>query len=70
MSAVKDGGTAFPYEEGGMSLRDHFAGLAMQGMFASDTESWNEQGHWEARAGTAYAMADAMLARREKGTAT
>ena len=43
---IKDGGPAFPGtiqyfpddknadEEKGMTLRDHFAGLAMQGLFA------------------------------------
>ena len=40
-----------------MTLRDHFAGLAMQGMFASDTAKWNEEGDWPSRADAAYAMA-------------
>ena len=65
------GGPAFPTAtlaqktEGGMTLRDHFAGLAMQGMFASDTAKWNEEGDWPSRADAAYAMADAMLEARE-----
>ena len=63
---------AFPFtiEEGlvceGMSLRDYFAARAMQGMFASDTSDWNEEGNWESRAQAAYAMADAMLEAREQ----
>lgn len=47
----------------GMTLRDHFAGLAMQGMVSAefaeiyDLESW---------ANSAYEMADAMLKARDK----
>lgn len=49
----------------GMTLRDYFAAKAIQGMFASDTNDWNEEGNWEARADAAYAMADAMLRTRK-----
>ena len=43
----------------GMTLRDHFAGLAMQGMVSTSNNMNNI-------AKTAYMMADAMLAEREK----
>ncbi len=65
-----DGGQAFPLDvhdtEGpgfyntGMSLRDWFAGMALQGM-ASYT---NRQA--TGVAATAYAIADAMIAERDK----
>ena len=46
----------------GMSLRDHFAGLAMQGMIACGEEYDNaELGRF------AYDVADAMLRAREAG---
>jgi len=75
---IKDGGAAFPStiqyfpddknadEEKGMTLRDHFAGLAMQGLIASPrgpanggtiTDSWVAE--------NAYIVADAMLKARE-----
>jgi hypothetical protein len=72
MSKENTGGPAFPYEERnhegypvkdyfGMTLRDYFAAMAMQGVCA--------RVNWEpkATAETAYRMADAMLeARGEK----
>jgi hypothetical protein len=62
--------TAFPWTYDnitctGMSLRDYFAAKAMQGMFASDTSKWNEEGDWPSRAEAAFMMADAMLRARE-----
>ena len=65
-----DGGTAFPrltyqpfgagsgqwHNEGGMSLRDHFAGLAMQGLLISYPRMSIAE-----TAGAAQSMADAML---------
>ena len=44
----------------GMTLRDHFAGLAMQGMVSTSNNMNNI-------AKTAYDMADAMLEERNKG---
>lgn len=73
---MNDGGAAFPrveYEcfqgevksrtnrEKGMSLRDYFAAKAMQGIIVG-VENPNE----EYIAKIAYAMADAMLAERDK----
>ena len=69
------GGTAFPlvYVDGtnttleihsGMTLRDWFAGMAMQGMVASDTERSPEQVPIIVR--SAYIVADAMLKERSK----
>lgn len=45
----------------GMSLRDHFAGLALQGLLASQVEASREQ-----FAEYAYKAADAMLIARKK----
>jgi hypothetical protein len=63
--------TAFPWTHDnitctGMTLRDYFAAKAMQGLFASDTRDWNQEGEWDERAKTAYAMADAMMEKREE----
>ena len=45
------------------ALRDHFAGLAMQGLLSSDKDAkWAE----DDIALIAYGQADAMLKRREK----
>ena len=65
-----DGGAAFPPNAGwrdydpnarGMSLRDWFAGQALTGLVAAYTEV-----SWHALAKDAYAIADAMLAQRNK----
>ena len=45
----------------GISLRDHFAGLAMQGVLAMDDDI-----DFKYISSVAYNMADAMLAEREK----
>lgn len=66
------GGPAFPcdltmYDQEvvdefqGMTLRDHFAGLAMQTMLGWD----NDHTNWKTYAKDAYEMADAMLKARE-----
>ncbi len=68
---IKDGGPAFPStiqyfpddknadEEKGMTLRDHFAGLAMQKLMMDETIPMSEI------ADGAYLMADFMLKARE-----
>ena len=63
-----DGGPAFPRVEGehffgadGMSLRDWFAGLAMQGILASGDDNDSK-----VIAIGSYGVADAMLDEREK----
>ena len=76
MSNIKDGGQAFPCEQGrtpdglrnqsfdpGMTLRDYFAAKAMQGTLASVTEdqAWN----FDLGAEWCYKVADAMLKARE-----
>lgn len=81
---MKDGGPAFPriayfpdgdyINEPGMSLRDWFAGMAMQGLCGSPVEI--QQAIIEAGGGAkagvipyskaAYELADAMLKEREK----
>ena len=79
MSAKDDGGPAFPLapcgtgdpRDGmaggseGMTLRDWFAGMALQGIIASGRVCVD---HADA-ARDAYCYADAMLAAREKGGA-
>ena len=73
MSARGDGEAAFPWHlpaefasrgEVGMSLRDWFAGLAMQGQIAHGDH--NNGSDFEMIADGAYTMADAMLDRRGK----
>jgi hypothetical protein len=68
---IDDGGTAFPHThtsslgvswQTGMSLRDWFAGMAMQGPLLSD-KIWTS---YEFTAHEAYAMADAMIEARKK----
>jgi len=75
--SVNDGGPAFPgglnelhNEPGkcdptqpGMSLRDYFAGLAMQGFCSSDAFSG-----YAALARAAYEIADDMLSARSKAS--
>ena len=69
MSNINDGGPAFPHEfkfgdgtaerHKGMTLRDYFAAKAMQGLIGN--------GDWlRDAAAEAYAIADAMLAARNK----
>lgn len=67
---INDGGPVFPHEfkysDGtaqrcvGMTLRDHFAGKAMQGMLACEMLRATEQEFAE----RAYKLADAMLKAR------
>jgi hypothetical protein len=47
----------------GMSLRDWFAGMALQGLWASP---FNRGRGYEEDSISAYEMADAMLAERER----
>jgi hypothetical protein len=62
---MNTGGPAFPIgSNAGMSLRDWFAGLAMVGILANDSDPSPEQvPHIVA---SAYILADAMLSQREK----
>ena len=50
-----------------MSLRDYFAAKAMQAIISGPEETMPDNP--ETIAADAYAMADAMLAERERGTA-
>ena len=70
MTAKNDGGPAFPvYDDhgqyvngGGMTLRDYFAGRAMQSyLLDKDRDSFT----FEQWAQASYEMADAMLKARE-----
>ena len=77
---MSDGGPAFPEIKqikdqhgrpkltncGGMSLRDWFAGMVMQGL-CSDLGSPHPDDDWNVLALLAGEIADAMLAEREKG---
>jgi hypothetical protein len=63
----KKGGQAFPRtgfhkEQDGMTLRDYFAAKAMQGLYLAEWPDVDMPGIAKA----AYAMADAMLAERNK----
>lgn len=70
----KDGGSAFPVPagnwsggeswnpEGGMALRDYFAGQALIGLCTKS--SWPHPSHAEEMARRAYHFADAMLKAR------
>lgn len=62
-----DGGPAFPVPDGaesmpGMTLRDHFAGMAMQGLICDPHPQCSLPSEV---AETAYLMADAMLKARK-----
>lgn len=77
---TRSGGPAFPFEHGhspdaanvrecGMSLRDWFAGQALAGMMACESEDFCITGDAqhtveEKRAKAAYEQADAMIAAR------
>ena len=68
MSAINDGGPAFPLaitpdtvDYHGMSLRDWFAGQALVGFIATNPDSDT----YEHDAKAAYSWADAMLKARE-----
>ncbi len=81
--SIKDGGPAYPVTEfnndsgerevcGGMSLRDHFAGLAMQGAMVNATglgqiPKDERAKHLAEAADMFYEIADAMLRAREAG---
>ena len=78
MSETKDGGPAFPQWDGhaftgdpqqlqgGMSLRDWFAGMALQGLLAMCVERGLKDGDEILATEYAYRYAAAMLAEREK----
>ncbi len=85
MGMSKDGGPAFPQSvsssEGptcsfdfvdgsGMSLRDHFAGMAMQGFCLQATGQYDKGPCNAAIVERSYVIADLMLAEREKGGET
>lgn len=61
---AQDGGcvSGYPFPEGGMSLRDWFAGKAISGALASDIDL--ESADWDNCAQYAYALADAMIKAR------
>lgn len=77
---IDDGGPAFPQGEhgdhiGGMTLRDYFAGKALSAGISNEAKEW-ELTAWFGKnascikgeqivAARAYAIADAMLARRK-----
>lgn len=71
MSSSDTGGPAFPHgpthqygSHPGMSLRQWYAGMAMQGLLASETEE-NDKGYSEL-AEMAFKQADAMLEQEGK----
>lgn len=68
-----DGGPAFPTQNGtrndtGMTLRDHFAGLAMHAIIASGKNGgWRLPNDGPLISRISYEQADAMLAARKGG---
>lgn len=73
MSAINDGGPAFPRDHrnaghNGMSLRDWFAGQALAGMCASAPGKFPQQTNSSVFALGAYEFADAMLSARAAST--
>ena len=79
MSAMNDGGPAFPRDtkwildgsvsqsgSKGMSLRDWFAGMALQGLLAGNTGEYSSESYARNSSAHAYQVADAMLAARER----
>jgi len=58
-------GNFYPSSYEGMTLRDHFAGLAMQGAFTSPIAASQDEKEYIAK--HSYLMADAMLEAREEG---
>jgi hypothetical protein len=63
---MKDGGSAFPFwKDGvtGMSLRDWFAGMALQGLIACPITEADTNSDWARRS---YELADAMIAEIDK----
>jgi hypothetical protein len=79
MSAINDGGPAFPRpatkgssgsiireSQNGMTLRDYFAGQALAGQLAlASSNPFNKYHQPEDVAPSCYRFADAMLAERE-----
>jgi hypothetical protein len=75
MSKIEDGGPAFPcaehgihQAENGMSLRDWFAGMALQGMLAFPEDEATSESFAQITkrfSEGAYVYADAMLAARK-----
>lgn len=78
MNTKKDGGAAFPasfettngyprwHESVGMTLRDWFAGQALDGLLSSNATYGGKTDDRASLAADAYAYADAMIAEREK----
>lgn len=66
------GGPAYPIGSGdmrdptGLTIRDHFAGLAMQGFLSSWGLPFPDETNKKYVATQAYRIADEMLAEREK----
>lgn len=76
MEKLNDGGPAFPtlmkagdvaVAEGGMSLRDWFAGQALIGLMSDPGLRPSSTGEFEHMARRLFQVADAMLAERAKG---
>ena len=58
----KTGGSAHD----SLTVLDYFAAKALEGLFASDTESWGCNADWVGRAQTCYDIAEAMMKERIK----
>ncbi len=72
MPRIDDVGPAFPHSTpdedfAGMSLRDYFAGKAINGL-TSNQSAWNASKNDEELARQSYLLADALLAARDAAT--
>lgn len=79
---VDDGGAAFPrplstddhqqscnvsFDQSGMTLRQWYAGMALQGLLATGADFHDKHGDgWDWHARAAFAMADSMIAEGKK----
>lgn len=77
---IDDGGPAFPLHPGvlpdwdgqnGMSLRDHFAGQAVQAAITGHFSHYGHDNYWAPKdiADYAYEVSDALIAARKAGAA-
>lgn len=72
---IDNGGPAFPTSSlilpQGMTLRDHFAGLAMQALIAGHIAHYGHENYWPSKdlVSSSLEYADAMLKARQEGGA-
>lgn len=66
--AYSDGSTEHEASQDGMSLRDWFAGMVLQGLLQYNEQTVEPEDGWiKGNARIAYEYADAMIVERDKG---